>query len=145
MSDGPTGSTGATGPTESTGPTGPQPPPVITLNDILNATEVITQKETADAAALNSIGSISFDTLKASLIRWAAAGFPNAYTIHDVAVSPPGTCSDGVTRSLSDYIPYVSGKTIQEHIAVLQERVLDFDVSFAYNGSSVLIVVSKRG
>lgn len=126
-------------------PTEPTPPPTISLADILNATEIVLQKETADRNALNSIGSITFDTLKTSLIRWASIGFPNAYTIHEVPVSPPDVCSDGVKRSLADYIPYVSGKTIQEHVAGLQERVLDIDVSFAYTGSSIPIVVSKRG
>lgn len=123
----------------------PTPPPTISLADILSATEIVMKKEEEDKNALNGIGSITFDTLKSSLIRWASVGFPNAYTIHEIPISVPEVCSDGVKRSLADYIVFVSGKSIQEHVAGLQQRVLDIDVSFAYTGSSIPIVVSKRG
>ena len=138
---------GSTGTTEGvTGPeiqTIPTPPPTISLSDITNAVEVVQVKETQDKATLESIGSLSFEGLKASLIQWAVAGYPNAYKIHEISVSPPGVCSDGVTRNLSDYITFCSGKTIHEHVAVLQARMPDISVSFAYTGFSILIVVSK--
>ena len=147
--EGPTGMTGTTE-TGATGiamyptvPTEPTPPPTISLSDITNAVEVVQTKETQDKATLESIGSLSFEGLKASLIQWAVAGYPNAYKIHEISVSPPGVCSDGVTRNLSDYITFCSGKTIHEHVAVLQARMPDISVSFAYTGSSILIVVSK--
>lgn len=140
------GSTGATGGIEQggIGPTGePSPPPTISLSDITNAVEVVTTKEAQDKATLESIGTLSFESLRASLIQWAVAGYPNAYTVHQISISPPGICSDGVTRSLADYITFCSGKTIHEHVAVLQARMTDITVSFAYTGSSILIVVSK--
>lgn len=118
--------------------------PTISLTDILNATEVVTQREAADKTALDGISTITFETLRASLVRWAGAGFPNAYTVYEVPISPPETCSDGAKRSLADYIVYVSGKTIQDHVAALQERVVDMAVSFAYTGSSIVIIVSKH-
>ncbi len=119
------------------------PPPTISMADILAATEVVTKKEEDDRAALNGIATIPFDTLKGALIRWASAGFPNAYTVHEVPISVPDVCSDGVTRLIPEYITYVSGKTIQEHVATLQARILDFTVSFTFNGTSILVVVSK--
>jgi hypothetical protein len=123
--------------------TEPTPPPTISLSDITNAVEVVQVKETQDKATLESIGTLSFDSLKASLIQWAVAGYPNAYTVHEISVSPPGVCSDGVTRNLADYITFCSGKSIHEHVAVLQTRMPDISVSFAYTGSSIIIVVSK--
>lgn len=121
------------------------PVQTISMADILNATEVVLQKETVDRVALQSIESISFDTLRTSLIRWASLGFPNAYTIHEIPISPPSVCSDGNARNLADYIIFLTGKPIQDHVASLQARILDIDVSFAYTGSSILIVVTKRG
>ena len=125
------------------GMTGPAPPPQITLADILAASELVSQKEAQDKAALESIGTISFETLRVTLIQWAKAGFPNASPLYSVAISPPETCSDGVKRSLTDYVPFVSGKTMAELIAPLQARCPEFVVSFATTGPEILIVVSR--
>lgn len=120
----------------------PAPAP-ITLNDILSTVELIEQKEATDKAALESIGAITFETLKAKLVQWAKAGFPNAYEIYQVSIVPPTVCSDGTTRDLSNYIQFCSGKTIHEHVAVLQTKVTDMIVSFANMGSYIGIVISK--
>ncbi len=121
----------------------PPGPAQITLADILAATEVITQKETEDRSRLESIGTISFETLRTTLIQWAKAGFPNASPIYAVAITPPDTCSDGVKRSLADYIVYLTGKTIAELIAPLQARCPEFVISYATTGPEILIVVSR--
>jgi hypothetical protein len=80
---------------------------------------------------LDAIGSVSHDTLRPKLIAWALAGFPNAYTLMEIAVTPPPQCSDGVTRDLTDYITFCSGKSIQQHVTMLQEKLTDISVSFA--------------
>ncbi len=121
----------------------PTPPPQITLADILAATEIIEQKETQDKAALESIGLISFETLRTTLIQWAKSGFPNASPIYSVAISPPPVCSDGVTRALSEYVTFLTDKTMTELIAPLQARCPEFVVSFATTGPEILVVVSK--
>lgn len=141
--EGPTGST-ETGPTGSTdtGPTGP-PPPAITLADLMNAADVIRQKEASDRTILETIWNTSIPTLQNRLLQWAVGGFTNAYTIMELVIQPPTTCSDGVSRSLADYIQFCSEKTIQEHVALLQAKLGDITVSFATTGGSILIVVSK--
>ena len=121
----------------------PTPPPQITLADILAATELLEQKEAQDKSALESIGTISFETLRTTLIQWGKAGFPNASTLTTIAIVPPETCSDGVKRSLADYVPFVSGKTMAELIAPLQARCPEFVISFATTGPEILIVVSR--
>ena len=119
------------------------PPPTISLADILNESEVVKQKEDADKAALLGIETITFDSLKAALIRWANAGFPNAYPVHEVAIVVPPVCSDGVVRNLHEYIVFLTTKTISELVAVLQERLVDIVASFAYTGSAIQVVVSR--
>ena len=131
------------GPLDLSGSEIPAPPPQITLADILAATEVIEQKEAQDRSALESIGTISFDALRMTLIQWAKAGFSNATPLYSVAITPPETCSDGVKRTLSEYVGFVSGKTMAELIAPLQARCPEFVVSFATTGPEILIVVSK--
>jgi hypothetical protein len=123
----------------------PTPPPPIRLEDILGSQQLLVAQESADKGALESIGTVSYDTLKPRLIQWAATGFNNAYTIYEVPMRAPPLCSDGASRSLQDYIEFVSGKTIADHVAVLQARLPDFVVSYAYSGSSILVVVSRSG
>ena len=120
----------------------PAPAP-ISLADIVNAVEVLRQKEAADKAALDSIGNASFESLRSKLVAWASQGFPNAYPLMEVAVTPPEQCSDGVVRTLTDYIVFCSGKTISEHVALLQAKLTDMTVSFANMGPAIAIVVSK--
>ncbi len=123
----------------------PEPviPTVVTFDDILNSVEYIRTKEAADKVVLDGIGSISLETLKSQLVLWGTAGFPNAYVISKVTVEPPPTCSDGVSRSLADYIQFCSGKTISEHVQLVQDKVSGIVVSFANYGSYIGIVVSK--
>lgn len=115
----------------------------ITIDDILNSVEVITKKEADDKALLESIGAMSVDTLKEKLLQWAKLGFPNVYEIQKIIITPPTKCSDGVTRNLSDYIEYCSGKPIQDHVAGLQSKVSGMTISFANMNTYIAIVVSK--
>jgi len=121
----------------------PLEPSTISLADILNSAEVVTQKEANDKALLESIGTASLEEITNKLIAWATSGFPNAYPLFEISITPPVVCSDGVTRDLSAYIQFCSGKTINQHVQVLQDRMTDIIVSFANIGGSIGIVVSK--
>jgi hypothetical protein len=120
-----------------------EPLPNISLADVLNASEVLQQKEAADKIALGQIATVSFDSIKTTLVSWAISGFKNSCVILEVPMVAPEKCLDGVKRSLDDYITYVSGKTIREHVAALQTRMPDFSVSYAYGGAHVLIIASR--
>ena len=124
-------------------PTPPAPEPPININDILNDIEVVKQKEASDAVTVAGIAGIGSDSLRQKLVVWATQGFPNVWTLMDITIVPPSQCSDGVARGLADYIQFVSGKTLAEHVAALQARLSGIVASFAWTGQSVLIVVSK--
>jgi hypothetical protein len=110
----------------------------------LDSADLLEQKEAADKATLDAIGSISYDDLRTRLIAWGRNGFPNASPLQTVTVFPPTVCSDGVTRTLEDYIQFCSGKTIAEHVARLQAKVSsDICVGFANVGGAIAIVVTK--
>jgi hypothetical protein len=124
---------------------GPPPPPVpIYLSDILSAVEVITQKEAHDRNALEAIRWISSESLRSSLVQWAIAGFPNAWVFSTIPMIPPSFCSDGVKRSLPDYVTFLMGQPMSELIVPLQARLPDVVISFATTGPDILLVVSKQ-
>jgi hypothetical protein len=122
-------------------PPAPAPAPV-TIADILAATELVLQKETADKARLEAIGGITVETLRTALIHWGVLGFPNAWVLHSSTITPPQVCSDGVTRGLEDYIVFCSGKTIGEHIAALQEKVASSEITLGFANISGMIAVT---
>jgi len=118
-------------------------PTSICIDDILSSIEVLHQTETQHKSLLESISGISYDFLKPKLIEWAVGGFRNAHPVYEIYLSAPPLCSDGQPRSLQDYIQFISGKSIQDHVSALQARLQGITVSFAYTGSCILIVVSR--
>lgn len=115
---------------------------VLSLDDILNDHSILVAKEAQDKATLDQIGSQHVSALKPKLVEWVGAGKPNAYPIMILDIQPPATCSDGVSRGLSDYITFCSGKSIEEHVAMLQAKLLGMSVSYANISGQVAIVVS---
>lgn len=153
--------TGPTGGIESdyvVGPTGDGPtgdvytgmysPPVepvpdfLSLDDLLSDHEIVLAKEQADKALLDQIGSQHVSALKPKLVEWVGRGKPHAYPVMTMNIQPPAKCSDGVERNLSDYITFCSGKSIEEHVVLLQTKLSGISVSFANIGGQVAIVVS---
>lgn len=121
----------------------PPPPTVLRLDDLLSHTMVLLQKEAADAASLASIGNPDMNAMRDRLVAWAVTGFAGSVRVAEIAINPPSQCSDGVSRDVADYIQFVSGKTIYEHLGLLGEKLPDFRVAFVYMGHSIHFTVSK--
>jgi hypothetical protein len=117
---------------------------ILLLDDILSDVAVLAQKETRDRLALESIQTLSTETLRSSLVQWAIAGFPNAWVFHVLPMIPPTFCSDGIKRSLADYVEFLTGHPMPDLMRPLQTRLPDLDVSFATTGPDILLVVSRR-
>lgn len=132
---------------DDTGPSGPPPPPpppdVLTLADLLNDQSVVQAKEQADKALLDSIGTQSVSSLRPKLLEWVLKGCPSAFPLLSLDVKPPAFCSDGEVRDLADYIQFCSGKTIEDHVGILQAKLPDIRLSFA-NIQGILTVVVVR-
>jgi hypothetical protein len=118
-------------------------PTVLRLDDLLSHSTVLLQKEAADAATLAALGNPNINSLRSLLVSWAVTGFAGSVRIAEIAITPPPLCSDGVSRDLADYIQFVSGKNIYEHLGVLAAKLPDFRVAFVYMGSSIQFMVSK--
>ena len=123
--------------------TEPPPPDILTLDDLLADHDLVLAKEAADKSRLDSIWGQPVQALKPKLLEWVMKGKPDGFPILELMIVPPAACSDGVARSLSDYISFCSGKTIQEHVALLQAKLPDIQVSFANFGGAVAVTVLK--
>jgi hypothetical protein len=115
----------------------------ISLADILSTVEVLQQKETTDKALLDGIGNATFESLRPTLIIWAGLGFPSAFTLMEIAITPPPQCSDGVARDLASYVTFCSGKTIEEHVDLLEAKLSGMTVSYANLGYAIGIVITR--
>lgn len=128
---------------ETSPPTLQEVPNVLSIDDLLNDQTALLAKEAADRATIESVGTQSVFGLKPKLVEWALKGFPAAYPIMELQVTPPSLCSDGVSRNLYDYIQFLTTKTIDDHVAVLQGNLQGMLVSFANLNGVTTIVVSK--
>lgn len=117
-------------------------PDFLSLDDIMGDHQIVVAKEQADKALIDQIGSQHVSAFRPKLVEWVGAGKPNAYPILLLNIQPPVKCSDGVSRSLYEYITFCSGNSIEEHVGLLQAKLSGMSVSFANMGGQVAIVVS---
>lgn len=148
----PTGTSGETGPTGPTGPMivdipihEPGPPPMlIDISELLSSHAGIKQQEVADRITLSVLLNPSRDSIRASMFRWAELGFPAIYIIQELTVTPPGVCSDGVSRSLYDYITYLLGQDMGAINASIQALCVGVHISYSFHGNTVRVHVSRN-
>jgi hypothetical protein len=119
------------------------PPDILTLSDILGERALVVAKEEADGASIRLIGTTPVLTFKPVCIEWVSKGCPDNYPLLTVEINPPPLCSDGVVRSLPEYIDYCSGTTLPTVIGQLQAKLPDIRVSFANVGGSVAVLLSR--
>ena len=119
------------------------PPDILTMADILGEQSVLLAKEQADRDAIRSIGTTSVVGLKPVFVEWASKGFPDNYPLLTIQVSPPSICSDGVARSLPDYIVYCAGNPLSHYIDLLQAKLPDIRVAYANLGGSIAAILSR--
>ena len=121
----------------------PPVPEVLTMADILGDHSMVVAKEQADGDAIRSIGTTSVLGLKPVFVEWASKGFPDNYPLLTIQVSPPSICSDGVVRSLPDYIVYCAGNPLSHYIDLLQAKLPDIRVAYANLGGSLAAILSR--
>jgi hypothetical protein len=164
---GPTGPTepaevnNATGPTglaevnNATGPTGymmmfpsadmgtTPAPMVIDMAELLGSRAVIQNQEVTDRATLSVLLNETRQILRPQMFTWAAAGFPPAYIIQQFTVTSPSVCSDGVVRSVYDYVEYLLGQNMGVTIAAIQSVCVGVLISYSFQGNTLRIHASK--
>lgn len=124
--------------------TGTAPPPlVIDIEELLNSREAVLAKEATDRATLLPLLNETREILRPQMFAWAALGFPPIYVVQQFTVSPPAVCSDGVTRTVYDYVVHLLGQDMGPTIAAIQALCVGVQISYSFSGNTLRIHVSK--
>jgi len=119
------------------------PPMVIDISELLASHAAVQAQEATDRATLSVLLNETRDTLRPQMFVWAAAGFPPIYVVQQFTVSPPAICSDGVARSVYDYVVYLLGQEMGPTIAAIQALCIGVQISYSFQGNTLRIHVSK--
>ena len=138
------GDTGATGPYPFPGISGPTGPVyIMTLEQLQQYHDTITQSETSDKTAMSAITVPSSSGIQQNLIQWASAGFPSDYSVLSVSLICPSPCSDGQSRNMMQYIEFLTGSNIMDLTTSFQTNFLDMYFSYSISGKTVTLHASK--
>jgi hypothetical protein len=119
-------------------------PDIVSLDDIMSYQSVLLQRENDTKILLtNSILNVSAFSLKPVLLQWATAGFPSSFVLIEVEINPPPVCSDGVSRSVSDYINFCLGDASHELYSALTPKLPGCLISYAIVGTKLIAYISK--
>lgn len=142
--------TGATGPTTEEQmssilyPPYVEPPPdIISLDDLLSDIQVLTAKEQTDKNLIEAIGNLTTFGLRPRLVEWALNNFNSLFEIYSVTINTPTVCVDGVARDLRQYISYLTGKTLDEYMEILNPKFVGMDLTYGYFGNTIKLFLTK--
>ena len=116
-------------------------PQYATLDELMASHAVIAAKEAVDRNALVSFFNPDREQFRIQLFQWASAGFPDLYIIKEISLTPPNTCSDGVSRDFYSYVRYLIEITNSE--VKLQSLVPGISISYSYQSSSIRMHIMK--
>jgi hypothetical protein len=124
--------------------TGAAPPQfVVNIDELLASHGAVTTQEAADKLVLTPLLNETRETLRPQMFEWAAKGFPPIYVVQQFTVSPPAVCSDGVARSVYDYVVYLLGQEMGPTIAAVQAMCVGVQISYSFQGNTLRIHVSR--
>jgi len=116
---------------------------IATMEELMSSHAVVVTQEESDRTSLSALTNPTSAQYRPQLFTWAAAGFPGIYVIQSFTLTPPSICSDGVTRDIVAYVPYLTGQDIGVMIAGIQALVTGITVSFSFLGNTLRIHVSR--
>jgi len=99
---------------------------LISINELMTSNATLVATEQGNKQRLENIDTTLF---LQNLHTWAGAGYKDSYVVYNYSLVMPTkvgnayTCSDGVNRTLWDYIPFCLGYPILTFVANLQTRV----------------------
>lgn len=118
---------------------GPPEPPTLRLSELLSEVAVLQQQEAADRALLASAGTPSLSEVRTKMVVWVAGGMQGSCDLARIVLSPPNVCSDGVSRTIFEYIQFLSGKTLVEHLAGFQTLLPEFEVGYRCSRTEIVL------
>ena len=128
-------------PPESVPPQPVLPEAILSLDDILSTAEAVQSKEAADRTVLQQITNVDILDLKNRLLTWGSLGCTPAHTLYTLQLNCLERCSDGVSRTLLDYISYLNPTfSIVDTLAALETRLPGMTLSYSYTTTNSLCV-----
>ena len=120
-------------------------PSVLRLDELVNEYEALVQQETNFKTFLeDNLLNISLTNIRPTLLQWIASGYPDSYRILSFQVPlPVAGCSDGVTRSIYEFISFCANIPFADIMTGLQDRLIGITVGYITEGRTFSIVVSK--
>jgi len=125
------------------------PTPLISIEDLLSSQEILLQIEELNKKNLELL---NVTTLKKNLLAWAAAGFTDSINVYSFPIQKPPvvtglyTCSDGVNRTIWDYIVFFLGYPILTLVERIQGTLKDINLTFSLqeNPSAILNIHASK-
>jgi hypothetical protein len=121
-----------------------EPPHIVTIDELLASRGAVIAKESEDRNTLSVLtSSAARETLRPALFQWASTGFKAGYIIKTIDITIPPLCSDGVTRTLYEYIGYCLNTTVDEILRNLGANSTGVVFSYSISGTAFNIHVDK--
>lgn len=118
-----------------------QSQPTIRMSEIIAQQSVYLQQEAADRNKFMPLLYPDLEDIRAKLVGWAARNFQGFCDLVVIDIATPNICSDGMQRTFFDYIQFVSGKTVAEHMKTLEPILPDFQVAYSYTRTQLRVGV----
>lgn len=113
-----------------------QPTYLFSVNTLLSEHEQLLQQEDRDRALAKTIENPNLEELGRKLKDWAIAGFPDFYPVLSYSFSLPAVCSDGVSRNITEYLAFLTGQNVGQHIGMLDAKLEGISVQCEYTSAS---------
>lgn len=118
---------------------------ILSIGDLLNSHEAVSTKEAADRQTVQAFTNPSMDNLRPALYRWASIGFPGAYPLNTVSLTPPSLCADGVSRRFIQYFEYLYASPIEVWLQSLDQMTDGMIFTFSHDNIGSLTLHVTRG
>jgi len=119
-------------------------PDVVSMDSLMNDQTMLLQREASTKTFLmEQLINVPSSSLKPLLLHWASNGFPPAFILLQLQIDVPEICSDGVSRTPSQYIEFCMGTDAPQLYLALSSKLPGIMVSYAMIGSTLTAYVSK--
>ena len=119
-------------------------PDVVSMDSLMNDQTMLLQREISTKTFLmDRLINVPTSSLKPILLQWASVGFPPAFILLQLPLDVPQICSDGVSRTPSQYIEFCMGTDAPQLYLALSSKLPGIMVSYAMVESTLTAYVSK--
>jgi hypothetical protein len=121
---------------------------IVSLDDIINTHHTYLRIE---EQIKGNLTSLDFELLKTNLYTWAAKGYQDSYAAYQLPVYPlpPDIaaeesnipCSDGILRTIWDYIPFCLGTSIGELLQTYEAKLYGISLAYSLQANPYILVI----